>query len=305
MLEQTVQPLTSAAKGMIPSWVCELAPHAAEFRAVPLAEGTSATLELSCGDGASLVTAVVAHANWLSAEGLRASVAALYESVLGAMKASGFPHPVRMWSFVPGIHERLAAGMDRYRLFNLGRYDAFARCLGEPASFANFLPAATAVGHFGDDLVVCALGLRTPGMAIENPRQVPASAYSRAHGPRPPCFARAMIAQLPTGSRLLVSGTASIRGEDSVHAGSLTDQLDETFKNLDRLVRNVDGVDRFSLKGVESARVYFPRATDRALLTAAVPKRLPESATVEFVPAWICREELLVEIEAKLAPEPS
>jgi hypothetical protein len=306
MLEQTfVQPLMSAAKDMIPSWVSELAPHAANSRAVPLAGGTRATLDLYHGDDASMATAVVANAIGLSAEGLRESVAAVYEAVLGAMKESGFQHPVRMWSFVPGIHDRLAAGMDRYRLFNLGRYDAFARCLGDPASFANLLPAATAVGHFRDDLVVCTLGLRRPGVAIENPRQVPASAYSRAHGPRPPCFARAMVAQLPMGPRLLVSGTASIRGEDSVHFGSLPDQLDETFENLDRLVRSVDGVDRFTLRGVESARVYFPRATDRALLTAGVSKRLPESAITEFVPALICREELLVEIEAKLAPEPS
>jgi enamine deaminase RidA (YjgF/YER057c/UK114 family) len=211
-----------------------------------------------------------------------------------------------MWNFLPEIHGRMGEGLDRYRVFNLGRFDAFAGWFGAdgPGSPAPVLPAASAVGHYGDHLVVSALGLRTQGAPVENPRQTPAFAYSRAHGPRPPCFARATVVRLPAGPRLLVSGTASIRGEDSVHPGSLTLQLAETFENIDRLARCVRGTDRFDLTGIESARVYFPRPADRTLLASSVSARLPVTASVEFFPAWVCRPELLVEIEATLAPSP-
>ena len=82
-------------------------------------------------------------------------------------------------------------------------------------------------------------------------------------------------------------------------------QIHETFENLASLAASVPGQSRFSLDRAETARVYFPRPADRAALVAAMKARLPRSAAVEYVPAWICRRELLVEIEATLAPSPS
>jgi hypothetical protein len=251
-----------------------------------------------------MVMAVVPGATELPAPGLREAVSDLIGLVFGALQAEGFPHPVRMWTFVPGIHEPMAPGLDRYRVFNTGRYDAFTRWFGASEAFARVLPAASAVGHEGDHLALAVLGLPTPGVPVENPRQVPAFEYSQAHGPRPPCFSRAMVARLPVGMRLLVSGTASIRGEDSIHGGSLESQLNETFENLDGLVQNVGGGHRFCSSGIETARVYFPRVLDRAALTAGVSARLPAAANVEYVAARICRPELLLEIEATLAPLP-
>lgn len=306
MLDLAVEPIVSLGRPMVPSWANELAPCVADSRVVGLSEGASAVLEVSRGDDAGMAMAVLPGATRLSAEGLRTCVAEVFTSVREGLSESGFPHAVRMWNFLPGIHGRMGEGLDRYRVFNLGRFDAFARWFDAdgPESLAPVLPAASAVGHHGDHLVVSALGLRAPGEPVENPRQTPAFAYSRAHGPRPPCFARATVARLPVGPRLLVSGTASICGEDSVHPGSLSLQLAETFENIDRLARSVRGTDRFDLSGIESARVYFPRPTDRTLLASSVSARLPVTASVEFFPAWVCRPELLVEIEATLAPSP-
>ena len=287
---------------MVPSWAHDLTPSLAGACVVPLGAGVSVALESFCGDDAGMVTAVVPNAAALPAEALRASVTEAFGLVLKGLRDGGFPHPVRVWAFVPAIHERLTDDMDRYRVFNLGRYDAFTRWLGGPAAFALALPAASALGHGGDSLVLSMLGLRTPGVPVENPRQTPASAYSLAHGPRPPCFARAMLVRLPEGTRLLVSGTASIRGEDSVHPGSLHEQVTETFTNLERLVGAVPGNDRFVLRGIDTARVYFSRPADLAALMDDVSPRLPPAAAVEYVWARICRAELLVEIEATLAP---
>ncbi len=289
----------------VPDWARALTPSVLEVREIVLAGGINASLRLSRGQGAGMVTAQVADVRRLSAAALRTSVADVYRQVLGGLRDGGFSHPVRMWTFVPGIHDRFDDVLDRYRVFNSGRFDAFTEWFGGPSAFARVLPAASAVGHSDEHLIVSALGLASPGLPIENPRQTSAFAYSSAHGPNPPCFARAMLAHLPTGARLLVSGTASINGEDSIHTGSLERQVDETFENLGRLVRSVHSEHRFSLNSVETARVYFPRPTDRIALVASVGARLPSRAQVEYVPAMICRAELLVEIEATLAPSPA
>ncbi len=304
MLDLDVEPLVSLGRSMVPSWASELVPSHLDSRVISIGNGACAAIETSRGAEAGMAIAVVPSAVAVSPEAFRSCVTELYSLVLDGLRESGFPCPVRMWNFLPGIHDRMGPGLDRYRVFNLGRYDAFARWFGAdgPDAFAPVLPAASAVGHLGDFLVVSALGLKVRGSPVENPRQTPAFAYSPAHGPRPPCFARATVARLPAGSRLLVSGTASIRGEDSVHADSLPRQLSETIENIDRLAKSVLGNERFDLSGAETARVYFPRLSDRRLLASLVSSRLPPTASVEFVPAWICRRELLVEIEATLAP---
>lgn len=321
VLECSAGAFFEQGKLMVPSWARGLAPRVMESRYLRLPRGgrsgeSGAGFEVARGEEAGMATAVIHNAAALSADELRLSVAEVFGLVLAGLRDTGFAHPVRMWNFVPGIHDPMGGvggaggagdGVNRYHVFNMGRYDAFVRWYEGAAAFGRVLPAASAVGHGGENLVVCALGTRSPGVPVENPRQVPAFGYSRAHGPLPPCFARATVAELPGGTRLLVSGTASIRGEESLHAGSVGAQLDETFENLDRLVRSVGtngGVngDRFDLNGVETARVYFPRAVDRGLLLAGVSSRLPASAAVELFPAWVCRAELLVEIEATLAP---
>jgi len=306
MLDLPSESLVALAKPMIPSWASALAPCIIDSRMIALAAGARAGLDLARSDGLGMATAVVQHATRLSAEEFRSSVAEVIALVLDGLSECGFPHPVRMWNFVPGIHACMGDGLDRYRVFNLGRFDAFSRCFGgaRPEAFAQRLPAASAVGHQGEHLVVCALGSLTPGVPVENPRQTPSFGYSQVYGPKPPCFARATVARMPAGTRLLVSGTASIRGEDSVHEGSLNAQLEETFKNLDGLFRNVRGEERFELSGIENARVYFPRAVDCGPLATGVLARFPATASVEFFPAAVCRAELLVEIEATLAPSP-
>lgn len=305
MPDQAVTSLVAPRSPSVPSWARGMAPAVVESRSAPLSDGAVAEIELSSGRGAALVTAVVPDATGLSAEAFRVCVAEVFGRVLGCLRDGGFPHPVRMWSFVPGIHDPMAAGMDRYRVFNAGRHDAFAGWLGGPSAFGKHLPAASAVGHAEDHLAVAALGLKEPGEPVENPRQIPAFGYSRDHGPLPPCFARATVAGLPAGTRLLVSGTASIRGEVSMHAGNLERQIEETFENLGSLAASVPGENRFSLDRAETARVYFPRSADRGALVSAVTARLPRNAAVEYVPALICRPELLVEIEATIAPTPS
>ena len=47
----------------------------------------------------------------------------------------------------------MAPGLDRYMVFNAGRYDAYARWYGTPRAFSHALATASAVGVQGADLV--------------------------------------------------------------------------------------------------------------------------------------------------------
>ena len=200
---------------------------------------------------------------------------------------------MRFWNHIPDIRRNYDDGLDQYMVFNAGRFAACSQWFGTPETFGRLLPTASAVGHGGDDLVIHALAADEPGVAVENPRQVPSYRYSRRFGPRPPCFARATV--LAGGARVLVGGTASIRGEASLHSGGLRAQARETFDNLSVLLDAATG--NPSLRQFTSLRVYCVRDEDDALARRLVRAALPHLDDVEHVRADLCRPELLIEIE--------
>src|SRR5262249_25234544 len=148
-------------------------------------------------------------------------------------------HPIRFWNHVPFITEPADAGRDNYMVFNAGRFRAMTRWLGGDGDANRFdrdVATASATGHWGRDLVIPCVATDAPGVAVTNPRQVAPYHYSQRFGPLPPCFARATKLTDPPGL-LLVGGTASVRGEDSVHTDDLASQVSETFLNLASLTR--------------------------------------------------------------------
>jgi chorismate lyase/3-hydroxybenzoate synthase len=185
--------------------------------------------------------------------------------------------------------------------FNAGRFAACSDWLGGPDTFDRLLATGSGVGHSGTDLVIHALAAAVPGTAVENPRQIPAYKYSRRFGPRPPCFARATVLREPGGDHpplLLVGGTASIRGEESVHVGDLRGQTLETFENLAALVRSASGDDADpGLGAFTDLRVYHFRDADRDAIAELVSQAFPALDRVEYARADLCRPELAVEIE--------
>lgn len=209
-------------------------------------------------------------------------------------------HPVRLWNHIPGIHDALGDGLDRYRVFNAGRFEALSQWYGGNESFDTRVASASGVGHDGEDLVVHCLAADRPGRPVVNPRQIAPYRYSCKFGPKPPCFARATVIEPDDGAPLvLVGGTASIVGEESVHPGNLARQMEETLTNLGVLLGEAAGkpASPASLETFRELRVYHPdlrqRRELRLLLEEAVGRRVP----IEWVRADLCRSELLVEIE--------
>jgi chorismate lyase / 3-hydroxybenzoate synthase len=190
---------------------------------------------------------------------------------------------------------------DRYMVFNAGRFKAFESWYGSSETFSRHVATASGVGHTGADLVIHCLATKAPGIAIENPRQISSYRYSRRYGPIPPCFARATIVSAPDNRRLLlVGGTASIRGEDSMYVDSLAMQLDETLDNLASLIRAAEQRDLATaeaLTRLRSLRVYYPQQQDAPAIADALQTTMPAACRIEMIQAELCRPELLVEIE--------
>jgi len=257
--------------------------------------------------GQRFVNARITDAADLSDAEFERATTAAYGDIAAQFRIAPSRHAVRIWNYIPDIHHACEEGLDRYMVFNAGRFKACQKWLArnlEGGSAVEYLPTASGVGHQGRDLVIDALGTEVKGVAVENPRQKPAYEYSRQYGPWPPCFARATMIPGANGQpdKLLVGGTASVLGETSVHERDLISQIDETLENLASLVRAASGRGRNGdnsglLDGFREVRVYYPRRADAATIGRIVRERFSARARIECVPATLCRKELLVEIE--------
>jgi chorismate lyase/3-hydroxybenzoate synthase len=257
------------------------------------------SVEIVAADSLAVVSTSVPGARGMSAEALRTHVAGAYIAIGRALTTIGRV-PIRFWNFVPDPAEPMGDGLDRYMVFNAGRFAGYAEWLCASNEFGRLLPTASAVGVISDDLVVYCLASDTRGTPVENPRQKPAYKYSRRYGPTPPSFSRATIALVNGSRRLLVGGTASIVGEDSVHDGDVDGQLEETLRNLEALIDAARGGgaagERAALEQLLELRVYVARVEDAAAIRTALAARCPRATRIELAIARVCRPELLVEI---------
>ena len=134
---------------------------------------------------------------------------------------------------------------------------------------------------------------------VENPRQVAAYRYPRQYGPQPPSFARAMLPPAGSDMPLLLSGTASVVGHETLHADSLSAQLEDTFANfgslLDEAHRRRPGLPARFGAGTR-LKVYLRDAGARAAVEAAMA-RLAPGVPVLLLHADICRRDLHIEID--------
>ena len=242
-----------------------------------------------------LLNTTIPQAASLSGPALSDAVAAAYRQLASTLAGVG-RYPIRIWNFVPDIQAPLADG-DRYMAFNAGRYMAYAEWFGSIERLTS-VPTASAVGTTEDSLSIHVLAAEAPGAPVENPRQIPAYRYSRRYGTRPPCFARAT----KWNGTLLIGGTASIIGEDSMGGDDIEAQTRETLENLAALIRHAGARSSpAALDHIIDLRVHVSEPDHAPRVAALLGEVVPGCATVEFVVAKLCRRELLVEIEGRAA----
>jgi chorismate lyase/3-hydroxybenzoate synthase len=231
-----------------------------------------------------------------SAALLRATETA-YREIFAVLQETEHRHLIRIWNYLPEIN-READGDERYRHFNSARQLAF-RNSGQ-ASIRN-VPAASAVGSpAGSPISIYFLAARQPPKMIENPRQTSAYHYPPKFGRHSPMFSRACVLSESAGTNLFVSGTASIVGHESIHQGDVAAQTRETIANINTLLEEANrvvGLARYSLDGLKF-KVYVRQPSDLAAIERALAGSLRSCTPILYLRADVCREDLLVEIEA-------
>ena len=233
----------------------------------------------------------------LATGGTEAAAVELYRRLLDAVDGRWL---YRIWNYVPAINAR-KKGLENYRAFSVGRSRAFEERFG--AGYRRALPAASAVGCAGEEIVaIFAAGGQAP-RHIENPEQVPAYHYPPAHGPRPPSFSRSTIAEEGGRPLIFISGTAAIKGHATVAPGALALQLDCTLDNL-RLISRAAGIgENLGANGnfVRHFKIYLRRPDDLPAAAARLEADLLQPGDrVVWLQADLCRAGLAVEIEATL-----
>ena len=220
-----------------------------------------------------------------------------YRLILDAINALDYPCILRIWNYFSSINDD-QQGLERYKQFCLGRQQT----LDSRGGFVYSPPAATAIGTSGGGLQVYFIAAREPGIQLENPRQTSAFLYPPQYGVVSPAFSRATIKKWQNTTHLYISGTASIVGHETRHIGQVEKQLEETLKNIEALVQHGAETQDLSintLTDLSYLKVYlrdlFMLSITEELLIRRYGRNLPE---VIFLQGDVCREDLLVEIEA-------
>lgn len=223
----------------------------------------------------------------------------IYRELLGLIERRGYPNLLRMWNILEDVNGQ-QDGLERYRHFCQGRHEAFAAI--QPATLA-CLPAACGIGAEEGGLCVYFLAARDPGLPVENPRQVSAYRYPRRYGPRSPSFSRGLLKRFDDGAHFFLSGTASITGHESRHQGCVSEQVEESLRNVRALIhatqeRSGQALDLASR--TTTLRAYLRNEDHYPVVREIVERHLGSNGNVLYLRSDICRRELLFEIDGQI-----
>ncbi|MDO8313666.1 MAG: hypothetical protein Q7T00_00275 [Rugosibacter sp.] len=235
---------------------------------------------------------------------LQQATESAYRQVFALLDALRYPYLFRCWNYMTDITTH-SFGLERYRQFNLGRQDAF---LAHGRDVMGNAPAACAMG-FGQTgsvqrplpaLHIAFFAGRAVPRNIENPRQISAYHYPQEYGPRSPTFSRASLVCIGQNEVLFISGTASIVGHATLHPGNVVAQAREAIANIRAVLAEANRLasqPKFDLASLYYT-VYVRRPADLAQIRAELAHCVGDALTAVYLQADMCREDLLLEIEA-------
>lgn len=226
--------------------------------------------------------------------GIQQQAAEVFRMVGEVMRREGFPvnSIIRQWNYIEQI-TRFDGPDQHYQMFNNERADFYA-C----TEWKNGYPAATGIGaNLGGILVDLDAAVFTrPGCyatPIDNKLQIAAHAYSEqvleaaARKKATPKFERAKSMTFDGRRIVYISGTAAIRGEESLVGVGLGRQLHITMENIAQLIGNAK---------LKMLRVYLKEKSfyeEAHRLLEGYELGIP----ISYMWADVCRDELLIEIE--------
>jgi len=219
---------------------------------------------------------------------------------------------VRQWNYIGNILST-EGGSQNYQIFNEVRNDFYSRYRNVKG-----YPAATGVGMKSGNVALdfCALDLKgsTGIVAVNNPDQINAYDYGqevlkgflvREHSVKhPPKFERALIIKTGKDLHLHISGTASIIGQETIGRDDIEQQTLVTIRNLHNLtekgyINQLLHKTSISDQRYSLIRVYIKSQKDFKTVMQICDQYFPGIPAL-YVEADICRDDLLMEIEAEV-----
>ncbi len=220
-------------------------------------------------------------------------------------------HIVRQWNFIGNILE-VKNELQNYQIFNEVRSENYHKY-----RTVHSYPAATGIGmKFGGVTLDCCAVKTEKNLkiiAIDNPEQIRPYDYGQQvlrgkllEGKKikqPPQFERAVYISDDLYSTLFVSGTASIIGQDTIGIDDVEKQTVVTIENISRLtdttrIGHLTGNPDPNLGNLILLRVYIKYQAD-FMKVKTICKHYFKDVPAIYIEADVCRDNLLVEIEAE------
>lgn len=224
-----------------------------------------------------------------------------------------FDNLIRQWNYIGNILEEKKVGgkhLQNYQVFNEVRNTYYTNNKQE----LNY-PAATGIGMIGEGIVIDAIAVKTceRNIPIQSPIQQDAYVYEQkflkgeslnTKPKKTPLFDRARLLFDTENAELYVSGTASIKGQETIDADNVFKQTDNTIQCIEELcdIKNIKQkcVDFKAEKRIyKRVRVYVKPLQYTPALEEKIRSQY-RNASLNIVSADICRDDLLIEIEADL-----
>jgi hypothetical protein len=214
-----------------------------------------------------------------------------------------YDHLVRQWNYIGNI--LTINNLDQnYQVFNEVRsenYKLYRNVSG--------YPAATGIGmKYGGvvlDFYAIKAGIPLKILAVENPDQINPYKYGQEvlHGHQPPQFERAVLLTDSSESTLYISGTASIIGQDTIGIDDVGKQTEVTIDNIIKLTESgrlteISGNNHSNSVTPVLIRVYIKYQADFSKVKSICNSRFQGIPAI-YIEADVCRDNLLVEIEAE------
>lgn len=228
---------------------------------------------------------------------------------------SGFNQIVRQWNYIGEILKCTGNHDDyqqNYQMFNETR-NRYYSAYRTHSSF----PAATGIGMSSPGVMIDCFALQSDNtqiIPVRNPNQTDSYHYRQdilAGGDlrgkkQPPQFERALLLNAEDGSRLLISGTASIVGEDTMGT-DVESQTIKTIQNMEALASPENLMNhcphlKYFPEKYNYLRVYVKRREEMEKVRQICSIHFDKDIPVSYVQADICRDNLLVEIEGEKIP---
>lgn len=211
---------------------------------------------------------------------------------------------VRQWNYIEKITHIDNQGRQNYQIFNDARSIFYNN--GDWSNIG--YPAATGIGTTNGGIIIdfnAVISDKTSIHKIDNALQVAAHDYSKqvllgeSKKLTTPKFERGKAVCDQTNIIFYISGTAAIRGENSLKDQSGAQQIKATMENIDFLTGSANlinsGVNCAKLT-YSNIRVYIKNRSDYQAIKIYLNSNYPKIQAL-YLLSDVCRDELLVEVE--------